>query len=88
MDQQVKAGTPFRRALIFHGLMAALATKFNGLVLTQAIQALGPYEGRGKGRGKPGKNYFTSNSKYAPHQGVAERAHRVRQIERGMLCIG
>ena len=48
MDTQVKPGTPFRKALLMHGILTQLAARFKGLALQQAVGALGAYEGRGK----------------------------------------
>ena len=86
MDQAIKSGTPFRRAMLMMGVLSQLATRFSGLALQQAVLGLGAYESRGKGRGrysgrKPG-NY--SGKTYQPN-GARECARRVRQIEKGML---
>ena len=36
MDTQVKPGTPFRKALLMHGILTQLAAQFKGLALQQA----------------------------------------------------
>ena len=86
MDTKIKPGTPFRSAMLMTAALSALATSMRGMPLQLAINALGPYAGRGKGRGiysgrkqpnKPGRAYESS--------GVRECARRVRQIEKGML---
>ena len=41
MDTQVKPGTPFRKALLMHGILTQLAARFKGLALQQAVGALG-----------------------------------------------
>lgn len=86
MEQTIRAGTPFRRAMLMSGILASLAEQFKGLALQQAVGALGAYEGRGKGRGKySGKKPGNSSGKtYAPN-GARECARRVRQMEKGML---
>ena len=86
MDTQVKPGTPFRKALLMHGILTQLAARFKGLALQQAVGALGAYEGRGKGRGKySGKKQPNGSGRVYESNGVRERARRVRQIEKGML---
>ena len=72
MDTKIKPGTPFRSALLMMAAISALATSMRGTPLQMAIDALGPYAGRGKGR------VYESN-------GIRECARRVRQIEKGML---
>lgn len=37
MDTQVKPGTPFRKALLMHGILTQLAAQFKGLALQQAV---------------------------------------------------
>ena len=37
MDTQVKPGTPFRKALLMHGILTQLAARFKGLALQQAV---------------------------------------------------
>ena len=87
MDQTIKAGTPFRQALLMHGILMRLATQFQGLALQQAVSALGAYEGRGKGRGKySGKKPGNRSGKTYAANGARECARRVRQIEKGMLA--
>lgn len=86
MDTQVKPGTPFRKALLIHGILTQLAAQFKGLALQQAVGALGAYEGRGKGRGKySGKKPGNRTGRTYTSNGVRECARRVRQIEKGML---
>lgn len=86
MDQMIKAGTPFRQALLMHGILTQLATQFKGLALQQVVSALGAYEGRGKGRGKySGKKPGNRSGKLYAANGARECARRVRQIEKGML---
>ena len=86
MDTQIKTGTPFRRALLMHGILMQLTQQFEGLALQQAIAALGAYEGRGKGRGKySGKKPGNRTGRTYVSNGVRECARRVRQIEKGML---
>ena len=72
MDTKIKPGTPFRNAMLMTAAISAPAASMLGMSLQLAINALGPYAGRGKGR------VYESN-------GVRERARRVRQIEKGML---
>ena len=86
MDTKIKPGTPFRSAMLMHGILVRLATEFKGLALQQAVSALGAYEGRGKGRGKySGKKPGNRTGRTYTSNGVRERARRVRQIEKGML---
>lgn len=86
MDQIIKAGTPFRQALLMHGILMQLATQFKGLALQQVVSALGAYEGRGKGRGKySGKKPGNHTGKTYATNGARKCARRVRQIEKGML---
>lgn len=86
MDTQVKPGTPFRKALLMHGILMQLAARFKGLALQQAVGALGAYEGRGKGRGKhSGKKPGNRTGRTYASNGARECARRVRQIEKGML---
>ena len=86
MDTQIKPGTPFRKALLMHTILAGLAAQFKGLALQQAVSALGAYEGRGKGRSKySGKKRGNSSGRTYASNGIRECARRVRQIEKGML---
>ena len=79
---------PFARSNAMLARIAALmSTMAQGMALNAAIAALGDYRSRGKG-GKHRKmcrtNWFKGNaSKYQPHQGVAECARRVRQMQAG-----
>lgn len=86
MDQQVRPGAPFRNAILMHTVIAGLMQKFSGTSLMQMLQALGPYESRGKGRGTyPGKKPGNRTGKlYAPN-GARECERRRRQIAKGML---
>lgn len=86
MDTQVKPGTPFRKAMLMHGILTQLAAQFKGLALQQAVGALGAYEGRGKGRGKySGKKPGNRTGRTYTSNGVRGCARRVCQIEKGML---
>lgn len=71
----VKAGTPFRRAMLMSQevmFASMLAEHLRGA----AFAAIGPYESRGKGgkRSKTGKSYGGTGSKYQPHIGAKEHA--------------
>lgn len=48
----MRSGTPFRAAALFSMALAAIAAKFSihSVAFNQAANALGPYEGRGKGK--------------------------------------
>ena len=86
MDTKIKPGTPFRSALLMMAAISALATSMQGVPLQLAINALGPYAGRGKGRGiYSGKKQPNKSGRAYESNGVRERARRVRQIEKGML---
>ena len=83
MDTKIKPGTPFRSALLMTAAISALATSMRGMSL---INALGPYAGRGKGRGKySGKKQPNGSGRVYESNGIRECARRVRQIEKGML---
>lgn len=69
----VKAGTPFRRAILMSQevkFALALATHLQGA----AMAAIGPYESRGKGgsKSKPGRYYRRGHPN--PHYGAKESA--------------
>lgn len=86
MDTKIKPGTPFRSAMLMTAALSALATRMRGMSLQLAINALGPYKGRGKGRGKySGRKQPNGSGRVYESNGVRERARRVRQIEKGML---
>lgn len=82
--EQRPSGTPFRRALNMMGLLAALTSV--GAGAAAALQAVGPYVSRGKGRGKySGKGHGNKAGIYMPHQGSAEKSRRVRQMALGII---
>ena len=86
MDTKIKPGTPFRSALLMTAAISALAASMQGMSLQLAINALDPYKGRGKGRGKySGKKQPNGSGRVYESNGVRECARRVRQIEKGML---
>ena len=86
MDTKIEPGTPFRSAMLMTAAISALATSMRGMSLQLAINALGPYKGRGKGRGKySGKKQPNGSGRVYESNGVRECARRVRQIEKGML---
>ena len=86
MDTKIKSGTPFRSALLMTAAISALAASMQGMSLQLAINALGPYKGRGKGRGKySGKKQPNGSGRVYESNGIRECARRVRQIEKGML---
>ena len=82
MDTKIKPGTPFRNAKLMTAAISALAASMRGMSLQLAINALGPYAGRGKGRGKKQPN---GSGRVYESNGIRECARRVRQIEKGML---
>ena len=45
----------------------------------QAVLQAGEYKSRGHGKGVIGKNYFTSSSKYLPHDGKKQYLRAGRQ---------
>lgn len=51
----IKAGTPFRAAMLMSMQIAAVQSLFARDMASQqqALSALGPYEGRGKGKTRP-----------------------------------
>lgn len=67
----------FKRAYaMFVAIAAAQAT----LVLADrmvALDAVGVYKSRGKGRGTASRRYGNKAGKYTPHQGHQERVRRV-----------
>lgn len=70
----MKAGVPFRAAqMMFAAIAAAMAIPMP-LQRAQAMADIGPYKGRGKGRGTPSRNWLRSASRYKPHQGLKEVA--------------
>ena len=75
----MKDRTPFRRILAFMVLAAKVGT-------AGAIAELGHYQSRGHGRGTYGgkKPMRCSRSKYMPHQGMQEKARRLRRMQ---ACI-
>ena len=72
---------PFSRARAFTAAITAILTNplIVGAVAQQAaIDALGPYRSRGKGRGSwRSLNAGATRSRYQPHQGTQERIRRV-----------
>ena len=86
MDTKTKPGTPFRSAMLMTAALSALAARMRGMPLQLAINALGPYKGRGKGRGiYSGRKQPNGSGRVYESNGVRECARRVRQIEKGML---
>ena len=86
MDTKIKPGTPFRSAMLMTAAISALAARMQGMSLQLAINALGPYKGRGKGRGiYSGRKQPNGSGRVYESNGVRECARRVRQIEKGML---
>ena len=86
MDTKIKAGTPFRNAMLMSAALSALAARMRGMSLQLTINALGPYKGRGKGRGiYSGRKQPNKSGRAYKSNGVRECARRVRQIEKGML---
>lgn len=79
MDTKIKPGTPFRSAMLMTAAISALATSMRGMSLQLAINALDPYKGRGKGRGK------YSGKKQPNGSGRVYESNGVRQIEKGIL---
>lgn len=69
---------PFRRAAI-HFQLLMLAGRLPFGEREAALEALGPYVSRGKGRGSVNRVYGNKPGKYTPHQGTRECARRVRQ---------
>jgi hypothetical protein len=71
--------TPFKRAL---AMMALIQAQMALPAFLRDMDSIGTYKSRGKGKNKskPSKNYFTSNSKYSPHQNSRECARRVSQM--------
>lgn len=72
---------PFRRAAI-HFRLQMLAGRLPFGEREAALEALGPYVSRGKGRGSVNRVYGNKPGKYTPHQGARECARRVRQMFR------
>lgn len=71
---------PFARARAMMSLIVAAMGDMAKLA------AIGPYESRGKGKGRGPRmcrtNFLSSaGSKYMPHQGKRECARRIRQME-------
>ena len=79
MDTKIKPGTPFRSAMPMTAALSALAARMQGMSLQLAINALGPYESHGKGRG------IYSGRKQPNKPCSAYESSGVRQIEKGML---
>jgi hypothetical protein len=83
---------PFKRAhmmmaAINAAAVAAFAIGGGGMGAYQdALERIGPYRSRGKGKGKHfiKTNTGTSRSKYAPHQGKQECARRMRKMAMGV----
>jgi hypothetical protein len=70
---------PFSRSL---AMMAAIqmAMQLPKYLVQAELAKIGPYVSRGKGIGKPAKNFIKKAGKYMPHQGKRECARRVRQM--------
>lgn len=74
----------------FNSLMAAVALAVAaGTTRHQAINELGGYKSRGKGKGEQGKHYSRTTTRFnVPHGGgKQEVARRQRQIAKGMLRV-
>lgn len=71
---------PFHRAML---MMAAIqaAMRLDGIGQTAALSNIGPYESRGKGKGrsKPSPRFGRNRSKYNPHIGAKEQAKWAQQ---------
>jgi hypothetical protein len=79
LTKENEMAAPFSRSLaIFAAIQMALsAPKWQ---MQSLMAAIPEYKSRGKGLGKPGKNFFKKAGKYMPHQGKQECARRVRQM--------
>lgn len=71
--------TAFHRAKTMMAAISAILAASGGTTAARTkIAALGSYKSHGKGRGSVLRIY-SSRNKFAPHQGLQERARRVRQ---------
>jgi hypothetical protein len=65
----------FARALVMFAAVAA-AMKLEGTARLDALNEIGPYKSRGKGRGTPSRRYGNRSGIYKPHQGARECERR------------
>lgn len=79
----MKAGSPFRRANMLMATIQSLVT--SGFAMSAISNLVGPYESRGKGKGRNRvvkTNHLRGGaSKYTPHQGKREIARRLSRME-------
>lgn len=80
----------YKKSAIFSAIAALCLNPFPSVSDTEVLARLRamPYHDRskGKGRSRPGVNFKGSTNKFKTHQGPKERARRIRQIERGVIC--
>lgn len=70
----------FARAKAMLAAIAAAMVLATEVERQRALDSIGPYRSRGKGRGTPSRRYGNTPGKYLPHQGERERARRRSQF--------